>query len=1365
MRNGCRWGAGLWKWLSTGVLGWLLAWLGLPGAQAATPDLALPPELAAWQAWVLHDHPDAHCPFLATGKQRVCAWPGKLTIVATEQGATFTFHIQTFAEATIALPGGANLWPLAVRDAKAQLVVADRDGRPVVRLAPGSHQLQGEFRWPTLPHSLPLPAQLGLVELNLNGRAITAPNRDSKGELWLREPETTAEPKATNSLTVRVFRHLDDNQPQVLTTEVQLQVSGEAREVVLGPALLPGFTPRELVSALPVKLEPDGNLRLRVQPGRHSLRLTAHSRETHNQFNLAEPTGEWPAQEVWVIAAQHALRTVQVSGAPLIDGSQTQLPDTWLNLPAYLLSQSSELLLAEQHRGDPKPARNELTLSKILWLDFDGQQLTAEDTIHGAMHRDWRLEVLPPYQLGRAELAGQAQLITRVDEARQAGFEVRTRTLDATAVSRLPRQPALPVSGWQQTFAEVATTLHLPPGWSALHIGGADRVNGSWVAAWNLWDVFLLLVTSVALWRAVSWPAGLLGLLTLLVVYHRDSAPVFAWLNLAAAFALLPFAKAQAARWLTAYLGASLVVVVVIALPFWVQEARMAIYPQLARAAAALPYPASSSVALSQAPQADSAAKQHVARSQMVEEVVISAVRKPAYQAAYHPDQKIQVGPGLPEWQWQTVGAHWSGPVLVEDTFTLYLAGPLATRLGHVLAMALVAALLALLVRHLLAARPLQHWPELPNLRHWPSAAGAALLVALTIGATPNQAHAQVVIDDALLQTLAQRLLAPPACLPACASLAHATLSTEGERLRIELGLHNEVALGLPLPGNLSQWWPARTEVDGAVTHALHSRDGELYVYLPPGRHRVLLEGTTRGLTQFSLAFQLPLHHVVHNTPGWQVSGVPSAQQTSRVLVFNREQQAADTAADARLTPTPMPPFVTVSRTLRLDLEWTVDTVITRVAPATGAIHLALPLLPGEAPSSGERTADGLLDLRFAPGERVLRVSSQLPVSPQIHLTYADNSPWAEVWRVQASPMWHATFSGPPPVAPQGDDVLPLWQPRPGESLMVEVARPTPVPGADYAIDAVSLTHTPGKRASTSTLAMTVRATFGATLELPLPPAASLTQVLINGRELPVTAPDQRLKLPIAPGEQELTIAWQTNIGAGFSTRTPTVELTNGATNIELTLNLPSDRWLLATGGPALGPAILFWGVLLVVLLAALALARSALTPLKVYEWVLLTLGVATINIWVLALVAVWFVSLQLRGQRHTPPTHPAFNAMQLLLMLLSVLALVSLAGSVPSSLLSNPDMYVTGARSSAYQLHWYQDRSLDDLPTAWAISLPIWAYRVLMLAWSLWLAFALMRWLKWGWQQLNAGAFWLEPAKKAPPTPAANKHTPPPAT
>jgi hypothetical protein len=64
--------------------------------------------------------------------------------------------------------------------------------------------------------------------------------------------------------------------------------------------------------------------------------------------------------------------------------------------------------------------------------------------------------------------------------------------------------------------------------------------------------------------------------------------------------------------------------------------------------------------------------------------------------------------------------------------------------------------------------------------------------------------------------------------------------------------------------------------------------------------------------------------------------------------------------------------------------------------------------------------------------------------------------------------------------------------------------------------------------------------------------------------------------------------------------------------------------------------------------------------------------------------------------------------------------------------------------------LRWFADRQAGALPRPWVFSAPLWIYRVAMLAWALWLARALLRWVRWCWQSFSAGAIW----RKGPPRP-----------
>src|SRR5205823_8010083 len=114
------------------------------------------------------------------------------------------------------------------------------------------HVVSGRFAWSALPERLPVPADTGLLALSLRGRAVDFPYRDQAGNLWLQKPPGQEE-AAEDRLEVFVERRLADEVPLWLQTRVDLNVSGKAREVVLGPALPEGFVPLALTSPVPAR--------------------------------------------------------------------------------------------------------------------------------------------------------------------------------------------------------------------------------------------------------------------------------------------------------------------------------------------------------------------------------------------------------------------------------------------------------------------------------------------------------------------------------------------------------------------------------------------------------------------------------------------------------------------------------------------------------------------------------------------------------------------------------------------------------------------------------------------------------------------------------------------------------------------------------------------------------------------------------------------------------------------------------------------------------------------------------------------------------------------------------------------------------
>src|SRR5690606_20710034 len=116
------------------------------------------------------------------------------------------------------------------------------------------------------------------------------------------------------------------------------------------------------------------------------------------------------------------------------------------------------------------------------------------------------------------------------------------------------------------------------------------------------------------------------------------------------------------------------------------------------------------------------------------------------------------------------------------------------------------------------------------------------------------------------------------------------------------------------------------------------------------------------------------------------------------------------------------------------------------------------------------------------------------------------------------------------------------------------------------------------------------------------------------------------LSLPILPGEHRIDVQWREPVPVTARSRTPAVDLGAAAGNIELGMQLPVNRWILATSGPRLGPAVMYWSELAALVLFAFILGRVTLTPLGTREWLLLGLGFSTFSWPALMLVAGWLL-------------------------------------------------------------------------------------------------------------------------------------------
>lgn len=1328
---------------------------------APLPRSDLPDALKSWVPWVLDGEPGAGCPHLFDNAEvHYCAWPGTLSLKAQATGASFAQDWQVYRESWVGVPGDAQHWPLEVSVDGKPAVVLGRDGVPSVRLAAGTHRLAGQLVWAELPESLALPPSSALIQLELAGRVIDPAARDEENRLWLQRKALDAD--GADQAQLRVYRKLVDGVPLRVETRLHLEVSGRNRELVLGRALLPDFIPQALNSPLPAVLAKDGSLKVQARAGTWDLVFVARHPGAAGTLTLPAADGLLAEEEIWVFQAAPLLRSVSVEGPSAIDPQQSTLPADWRSLPAYLMPSSTRFGLKELRRGDSDATPDRLTLERRLWLSFDGRLLTAQDRLQGEIGAARRLTMGGQAQLGRVDVDGQEQLITRGEEGErgeggEAGIEIKRGKLRLSADSLLPDAPrAFPAIGWQQDVDHLSIHLALPAGWRLLHAGGADRVEGAWLARWNLLDIFLVIVIALALGRLWGRRWGAVALVLLTLTYHEPEAPRLLWLALLAATALLrqvPPGSWQV--WLRRIEKTCLLLLVLVALGFATTQVRSALYPALeetqnfggsrpfleAQPAAVAPEsPVASAPAApskTQSPESREPASSafDYAKSAPRARAVIEAKRA---QPALDPNARVQTGPGLPDWRWHEYRLVWSGPVRQEQALDLWLLSPAANRLLTAIRLILLAALLLRI-----AGLP---WRAFRGAARGGATACALFMVLALAGMLlPASVHAQLP-DNELLGQLREKLLRPPDCLPECAEITRLSVQTRGAVLRLVLEIDAALDTALPLPGGDKHWLPREARLDGRIAHVQRDDEGNAWLLAPAGRHRVELEGALPARDTVQLPLPRKPRHVEVQAAGWEVAGLSEETGAADTLQLTRRRKA-QSGGEAPV----LPPFLRVERRLILDLVWRVETTVHRDSPSGVPAIVEIPLLPGEAvATSGVNVKDGKVLVNLGPQADALSWSSTLEQSPAIQLAAANTAAWVETWVVAASTVWHLAPEGIPPVmaeAAQGADLA--FQPWPGERLTLKITRPAALPGQTLTIDQSTLTVTPGAREADYRLSLLLRSSRAAEHSLQLPEGARLQQVSIDGQVRSLRANGRQLLLPIAPGKQKVDIVWRIDQAMQASYSTQSIDLALPGVNSHLNVQLPQDRWLLMTAGSGLGPAILYWGVLLVMLAAAFALGRVPGLPLQTRQWVLLALGLTQVAWWAAAMIAGWFFILAAR-RTSDPAAMPRwlFNLRQLALVLLTLLFLGILFYAVHGGLLGRPEMQVAGSQSSASLLHWYLDHAPAELPAAWILSLPMLAYRSLMLLWALWLAWSLLGWLKWGWHAFGQGGLWRRKLK-----------------
>jgi hypothetical protein len=1376
-------------------------------ARLSTPSEFVPSSLVPWQPWVLRNDTHIQCPFInqqgfGAKSAHVCAWGSPLQLSLNETGGTFTQRWQIYRSTQVPLPGNSDVWPSQVLVNGQSAIIAEKNNTPFIYLDAGAYEISGRFNYQQIPTRMPIDERIGIVQLQVNNEPVMLPRRQG-GFILLdsqREVASTA-----NSIDIDVARKVTDGAYINLETHITLSVAGEPREVTLGKVMPKDFDLVNIKSDLPSFLDADGLLHVQVKQGVWVIELSAYAKPNTLVWSRPNISHIWPNEEVWVIDTNETLRSGKIEGAPFVDATQTLMPKSWIKYPSYLLSAKDVLTYDIKLRGKPLNDTNDLSLSRDFWLSFDHKSMYFVDTIQGNMIQDWRLSMRPPYSLESADDRDNPLLITQL-KTQESGFETRYPRVNITARGKVPLAQLDEVSGWEQGFEQVRMSLNLPPGTLLFNVSDVDYVSKSWVSNWSIWQSFIVLFTAIIAFRLFGAPAGVLTLFMLVLNFQESHAPVFLIVNVLLAFAAkkhIRFEKLK--KWVSGYLVVSLALLSIAALYFTAMQIRSVVYPQLESRlstyqgseiieVAGIRDTVQQSIIANRLDEIeDDTFVENIGQTSnqktadALSRVTGVSVSKPDAERArvtargtnrnnnlnliaekYQADAILQTGAGIPDWQWKSYQLRWDGAVSAQQTFGLFVLSKNQYRMLKLLGIALLGLWFVLITRVYALAL-------LSKLK--PALAPCVLISLGVLLPSHNDAHAQQLQSanppsQEVLAELRSWLIQPPTCAPNCALIQSVTLdelTQQSATLRFSVHAQTKTAIALP---KSQAWLPRQVSINGDPATQLFTRDGWTYTVVEKGVSTIGVSGRVAPISSWQIAFkQQPKSIKLDENMIWTVNGVNQGKMIGKELEFVSKENTAlfarqseenqsneNTAKQQSKQKYASTPLVSVTRLLVFEQKWTIQTRVQRIAPTTGSINIKVPLLDGEFVTTNDITVqDGFALISIGSNNNSLSYTSSLNRADTLVLASASEHNIVDQWQVVSSPSWHLTMSGVPEVLSilnPNDYYIHNYYPYPDESLHIDIFRPEPIKGESIAIDEVRLKLTNSKREKQVNLAFTYRTNRGGTHTISLPEEYELKRIAQNGVNLNIEAKGTQLSLPILPGNNQIVINMSANEGYRLQQVLPIFDLNAPTSNIYVSTHVTNQRWTLWTSGPTIGPAILYWGELLAFIVIALVVSRFRFSPLNTISWVLLGLGLSLQNWGVLVLSFIWFAAVYASTFRAESTSAKMFNLSQVALYALSGVAIIALILSIPTSLLSSPNMGIAGnADLSIRGLSWFADFSDGVLPSVTVVSVPNYVYKGLMLLWVIWLSFSLIKWLKWVWQKLGVNGYWKRVPKKPAPS------------
>jgi|GEM_PF-6130627 len=1322
----------------------------IPDLYASTPD-----DLEKWKSFVVHGEEKYYCPPLFNNDAKFyCSFPGILNIDIYKNRIDFEQSFTLFKETGVKLPGSRKHFPDNVKIDNKPAPASLSEGSPAVFPDKKSFTVTGSINFKKIPDFIKIPDSAGGFNINLKTGLVKNPYTDQSGRLWLNKPFEKKEKSPENYTKVTVFRKIKDSIPSEIVSLYRINISGSKRQEKISTGKIPGKI-SYVKSPVPLRINNDNTFTIQAEPGTYEIIL---KNLIPGPLTEAGPFETGYKEEITVHENSPGIRVTSWKGPVPVDPLTTSMPQSWKKYPAYILNPDETIEITETARGKDikKP---DLKLNREIWLDFKGGGATIKDNITGTLYTSFFAGIDKNKDLkpGKIDVNDQTIIITEKENLK--GVFLQSGSTNIGSVLRKNTNEKKFTKGWNIDFADISGSINIPRAWTPVYVSGADLSGRpTFISKWTLLDFFVLCILFLSAYKIWNLKWGIIFFICLGAIYHKFYIPPYLWIFLIISAGLL---NNQNIRdflntkkfikfiFFSVY-AAAMIVVLSAGITFTYKNLRNAVYPQLdkTRSSTASYYQPKKQTAYDSA--SPEILRNRLSKSSGSKSSVLRKsyqTQEPVYKTPSKDYGYTQTGPGIPSWKNKKI--HFTNG---SENMKIHVLSPVFTRIFYV---ANVFFLLIIIFKFI---------PVKKIYKNKGSFSFNSLILLFIFSFfgffsvfTPDLS-AESYPSENLLKTYKQRILEKKEFdhdllfIKKCSINASASGS---DKIKMELTLLIDAVKDsvLPLPGTDGTFVLKNIELNDKKHDYILKDKNKTLTFIPEGTHKLKLTGKSVS-KNIDLKFSPLPSKLSLNTQGIETQGVNKNSFSDNIRLTIPESKTKEEFKSYTDT-TPLP---VITRELFLEKEWKIKTKVQRFYNENidQRVDVSLNLLKNEKVLKQTfNIKDNLYNFSLMPGQRSFVFESEIPVNTNIKTEFNKNSFLSVKWIINTDPLWEYEVSG---IKSSGSNPSEnIYILKPGESAEIQISKLKPYQGRFLSIDSFDLVYDTTKTINSLKIDSSIRSSKGRTHEINFDNTRlNPEKIIVNRTNQPVSFKNKALQIPLSPGKNKVEIVFN-EIDKKRSAFLPEIisfpftDPGTEAVNINQKIKYPRKTWVIAAFGPLSGPAVLFWGYFITVIIAALILSKIPSSPLKMHQWFLLAAGLTLVSPLEIIVVFALFFVIEYRKKITPDNSSSYFNLIQTGIIFMIIISAVIVYNAVSKGLLGIPDMQISGNGSWHTQLNWFTDRTEGKLPQPFIITAPLILWKTIIFLWSLWTASFLINKAPSFAEALKAGGFWRKQSIKKP--------------